>query len=146
MIFDEIKNIKKYNVPAEAVEFVLNLTPEIECGKYILSDNVYASVNEYSTKNHEDCFFEAHKKYIDIQLLLKGEERLDFTFADGYKVKEEYNADKDIVFFYDDERDVYSLKLVSGVFAVLYPHEAHKPQMNYKENKPVKKVVVKIKA
>lgn len=145
MIFDEIKNIGIYNLPEEAVQFIKSLTPEIECGRHVLSDDVYASINEYSTKDFENCFFEAHNNYIDIQILLKGVERLDFTAVEGLEIKDAYDEKRDILFFKDEERDVHSIKLEKGVFVVLYPHEAHKPQMNFNEVHPVKKVVVKIK-
>lgn len=145
MIFDAIKNIGKYNLPFEAVKFIETLNPEIACGKYVLSEDVYVSISEYDTKPSDECFFEAHKKYIDIQLLLCGTERLDFTEIEGLEVKNEYDESRDIAFYIDDERDVHSLKLKNGVFAVLYPHEAHKPQMNFTETNSVKKVVVKIR-
>ena len=59
------------------------------------------------------------------------------------EIDNEYN--EELEFFFDDKRDVQSIKLEPGVFTVLYPHEAHKPQMNFRGCENVKKVVVKIK-
>ena len=141
MIFDKIENLDLYNIPKDAVDFIKNLKPDFPLGRYFISEKIYANVEEYSTKSHVECFFEAHKNYIDIQLLLKGAERIDTVFSEGLRVKEEYNPQRDIEFFFDDKRDVQSIKLEPGVFTVLYPHEAHKPQMNFRGCENVKKVV-----
>ncbi len=143
MIFDEIKNIDLYNLDKKAVNFIRNLTPDIECKKHIIDENIYANVEEYSTK--ESGFFEAHKKYIDIQLLLMGEEVLEYTPLDGLKVKEDYNTEKDIAFYFDGDKPITKLKLEKGFFTVLYPTDAHKPQLKFSSPQKVKKVVVKIK-
>lgn len=145
MIFDKIENLDLYNIPKDAIDFIKNLKPDFPLGRHVINEKIYANVEEYSTKSHQACFFEAHKNYIDIQLLLKGVERIDTIFNEGLAIKEEYNPERDIVFFSDDRRDVHSIKLEPGVFAVLYPHEAHKPQMNFCGCENVKKVVLKIK-
>lgn len=148
MIFDDIKNIKNYaEVDEKIADFILKLTAGQECGKVFLSDDrlVYANVEEYTTKTIENCKLEAHKKYIDIQLLLEGVEELDYINVEGLTVKEAYTPEHDIMFFEIPEKVLNRIILETGKFALLYPHEAHKPQMAYK-NMPskVKKVVVKI--
>lgn len=35
----------------------------------------------YETRAFEDCRFEAHKKYIDVQLMVEGVERIDSQFV-----------------------------------------------------------------
>ena len=143
MIYDEIKNIDLYNLNKDAVDFIKNLTTDIECKKYILNDNVYANIEEYQTK--ESGFFEAHKKYIDIQLLLKGEEIIEYTPLENLKIKENYDSLKDIAFYYDGTLPVIKLKMQPNFFTVLYPTDAHKPQLKISDAQKVKKVVVKIK-
>lgn len=143
MIFDRIEKIDNYDIDKTAVEFIKTLSIDTECKKYILSENVYANVEEYITK--ESGFFEAHKDYIDIQLLLTGEEQIQVTDKDALEIKEEYDSNRDIAFFYDGDSNVTNITLSKGWFAILYPHEAHKPQLTFKETQKVKKVVVKIK-
>lgn len=147
MIFDKIENLRQYDVVSDKIlEFLFNLNENTPVGRYTIDDKVYASVAEYNTKSHENCFFEAHKRYIDIQLLLKGEERLDFRHIDCLTVKEDYNEDKDII-FYTDTETLGSVKLIPDYFAMLYPQDAHRPQMNStSESQCVKKVVIKILA
>ena len=143
MIYDKIENIDIYNIDKIAVDFIKNLTPDIECKKHILSDNIYANVEEYTTK--DVGYFEAHKDYLDIQILLSGEEIIEYTPLEGLSVKESYDKSRDIAFYYDDKNYVTPIKLEEGLFTVLYPQDAHKPQLKYITNQKVKKVVVKIK-
>lgn len=148
MIFDEIKNIKNYSlIDTEIADFILSLSPDVPNGKIYLSENKlsYANVEEYTTKNHINCKPEAHRKYIDIQLLLDGIEELDYTDLSGLTVSEPYDASRDIMFFEKPDRVLNKVVLEPGKFAFINPNEAHQPQMAY-NNLPskVKKVVVKI--
>lgn len=145
MIFDKIENLRQYEIVSEnVIEFLANINENSPTGRYIIDDKAYASISEYQTKSHENCLFESHKKYIDIQLLMKGEERLDFNIIDRLVNGDDYNPDKDII-FYKDTETIGSVKLEPGYFSMLYPHDAHRPQMNSGDTpKLVKKVVIKI--
>lgn len=145
MIFDKIENLRQYDIVSDKIlDFLFNIDENTPVGRYEIDEQSYANIEEYNTKAHENCFFEAHKKYIDIQLLLKGEERLDFTSNEGLDPREDYNPEKDIVFF-NDKQESGTVKLTKDYFALLLPHDAHRPQMNSTKNSlPVKKVVVKI--
>lgn len=142
MIYDKIENIDLYNIDKSAVEFIKNLTGDEECKRYEISDKIYANIEEYRTK--ECGYFEAHQKYADIQLLLTGEETIEYTSLDGLEIKDAYNAERDIAFFYDGTNPVIKLPLKKGFFALLNPEEAHKPQLISSASCKVKKVVVKI--
>ncbi len=75
MITDKLNNIDLYSeIPQVAKDFIKSLTPDIEIGKVVLSDDIYANVETYTTKFPSQGRFEAHDKYTDIQILLKGEE------------------------------------------------------------------------
>lgn len=147
MIFDKIENLRHYDIVSDKIiEFLFNLNENTPTGRYEIDENSYANIEEYNTKPIENCRFEAHKKYIDIQLLLKGEERLDVTSVDGLTPTEDYNSEKDIVFF-NKINETASVKLSKDYFALLLTHDAHRPQMNAgSTSKTVKKVVVKILA
>lgn len=145
MIFDKLENLRRYDIVSDRIlEFLFNLDKNKPLGKYPLDDGAYANIEEYETKCPENCYFEAHKKYIDIQLLIKGEERLDFTNIEGLTEREDYDDERDIV-FYTDKKESGSVKLGKDYFAMLFPQDAHRPQMNSgSEPQKVKKVVVKI--
>ncbi len=146
MIIDKVENIDKYSgIPEEAIKFVQAVTKNDFAGHYDFCDDTFANIDEYETKTFDKCKFEAHKNYIDIQLILDGVERLDFTPIDGLKVSEEYDTERDVMFFENPKELSDSVILNVGKFALIYPHEAHKPQIAI-DNKPakVKKAVVKI--
>lgn len=148
MIFDDIKNIKNYpQIDEKIADFILSLTSDCETGKIFLSidKSVYANVEEYQTKKVENCKLEAHKKYIDIQLLLDGIEELEYTDIENLLISEAYDEVRDIEFFAKADRVLNKVVLKSGKFAYIPPSEAHQPQMAYRNNpSKVKKVVVKI--
>ncbi len=147
MIYDKIENIDKYaEIPEFAIKFIEGLSENIATGRYELGGENYANIECYTTKSHDICKPEAHKKYIDIQLLLSGHELLQFTGVEGLKISEEYDENRDIMFFKKPEYPLNTVMLVKGVFALLYPNEAHQPQMNFNGvSEQVKKVVVKIR-
>ena len=147
MIFDKIEKLRQYDVVSDKVlNFLFNLDENTPEGHYEIEDGVFANVDVYDTKLHANCFPEAHKRYIDIQMLLSGEERLDFANVSELSVKDEYDEEKDVAFFDIPDR-MNTVYLKSGYFAMLFPHDAHRPQMNSTEiSQNVKKVVVKILA
>ena len=77
-------------------------------------------------------------------MLLSGEENLEYTMAGGLEILENYDKDKDIMFFKNKSANSDTVHLIPYKFALIFPHEAHKPQIKIKSCS-VKKVVVKIK-
>ncbi len=148
MIIDKIENISIYkNIPDIARNFILNLKNETPSfGKHILSDSIYANVEAYNTKLLENGKFEAHKDYIDIQILVKGQEQIFVAPQNSLIVSESYDAKRDIEFYSNNISTYSSIKLDGTNFAMLFPHEAHAPQISIDEKvENVLKVVVKIK-
>lgn len=147
MICDNLANISIYSeIPEEVSRFLLSLSSQTPAGHYEISENIYANVDVYETKPINKCKFEAHKRYIDIQMLLDGKEQLDCTSADGLKISEAYDENKDIMFFETQkELPEASYTLIPKRFVLIYSHEAHRPQMALNSiSETVKKVVVKI--
>ena len=145
MIFDKLEKLRQYYVVSDKVlNFLFNLDENKPAGHYEIDDEAYANIDVYETKEYDICFPEAHKRYIDIQMLLSGEERLDFANISELSIKDDYDEERDIMFFHNPEK-MNTLYLKKGYFALLYPTDAHKPQMKSSENsQTVKKVVVKI--
>ena len=147
MITDRLSNIHKYSEISKNVsDFLESLTQDTPTGHYEIDENSFANIDEYNTKPIEICKFEAHKKYIDIQMLLDGKEQLDYLPFDNLKVSEEYDEKRDVMFFENTSETIDSITLEPFKFAFIYPHEAHKPQISTNTPQRVKKVVVKILA
>lgn len=148
MIVDKIEKLKLYKeIPSEVVQFLSELDiNNIKLGKRVLSDCIYVNIEEYNTKDIEVASFESHDKYIDIQLLLKGSENIYYASRDNLSVKVPYDETRDIVFYSDGIQGYPYIKLDGTNFVMIYPHEAHAPQVSSGNlSQKVLKVVVKIK-
>lgn len=145
MIVDKLENIANYSeIPADAVNFIRELTDDIKLGKYNIGVSNYANVESYITKNIDDAKFESHKNYIDIQILLSGKERIYVGSVNDMTISVPYSLEKDIM-FYDEAVEPYDyITLGDSNFVMLFPHEAHAPQVVVSNPSEVKKVVVKI--
>jgi len=118
---------------------------KLETKRYdIDGDNLYVSVSEYITKNEEDARYEAHKKYVDIQYVVNGQELIGIASISSKKeLLESYDATKDIEFFTVNKEINY--KANSRNFFIFFPADAHRPGLKDGENSPVRKIVVKLK-
>ena len=146
MIFDNISNIHIYNLPRVVTDFVSELNSDTKSGRCEICDGIYANIESYNTKLINDAVFEAHENYIDIQILLDGIENIYYCPKGDLEVKIPYNKEKDIVFYAENINNHEFVKLNGSNFVILYPHEAHAPQVSI-NNTPmqVKKVVIKIR-
>lgn len=148
MIVDKIENLKLYKeIPSEVVQFISNLDiRNIKLGKHILSDSIYVNIEEYNTKDIEVASFESHDKYIDIQLLLFGAENIYYTSKENLNIKTPYDTNRDIAFYSDSVKEYPFIKLDGTNFMMIFPHEAHAPQVSINSStQKVLKVVAKIK-
>ena len=115
-----------------------NIAPD----KYIIDgDKLYANIQEYETKL--DAKYESHRKYIDIQYMIRGEEQVGVTDIKNCIICVEYDSEKDLEFFDCTEPEHYET-LYEGEFLVFFPQDAHKPSISTKKTQIVKKVVVKV--
>ena len=146
MILDSISNTDRYSGLGrvyEALSFLqktdfTNTAP----GRYSLDgDDIYYMVQEYETET-ERYTAEAHKKYIDIQLLISGEEVIEWTPLQTEKEIIEENEEKDYIFYKcKTERQIFK----GGEFMIFYPEDIHKPCVAVNEPTKCKKVVAKIR-
>ena len=144
MITDSFDNLKQYKeIPPEAIEFMA--LGGISCGKHILSGKCFINIEEYETKHIQDARYESHRNYIDVQILLSGKEELYYTDIKNLTTDIPYSKEKDIE-FYKDPVAGDKVVLDGTNFILLYPQDAHAPQVAL-NNKPqnVKKAVIKIR-
>ncbi|MCH3846924.1 YhcH/YjgK/YiaL family protein, partial [Campylobacter jejuni] len=83
---------------------------------------------------------ELHQQYIDIQLLLNGEERILFGMAGTARQCEEFHHEDDYQLCSVIENE-QAIILKPGMFAVFMPGEPHKPGCVVGEPGEIKKVV-----
>ena len=82
MIYDRFENLNLYAVPGSllhrALVYARDVAADVADGRIeIDGERLYASVASYETGGRDERRFEAHRRYIDIQVLLAGEETID---------------------------------------------------------------------
>ena len=115
-------------------------------GKTIVDgDNVFINRDTYVARPLEECFFENHEKYIDIQIVLKGQEVIGYTHITNpdLKVTTPYNPDKDVTKYNYNPKGAVFFTLEEG-FALVYTEDAHLAKCKANDE-IVEKVVVKVK-
>ena len=115
---------------------------EIEPGKYeIDGSNIYALVQSYETKPEEKGAWEAHRKYIDLQYLVSGTERMGCANLEAMTVCREYTEAEDCLLL--KGKGIFFL-IEPKNFVVFMPQDVHMPGLAATRPQAVKKVVVKI--
>lgn len=118
---------------------------ELEPGKYeIDGQNIYAMIQHYNTKPEENCGWESHRKYIDIQYLIEGNEQINVAPTDQLVMKGDYIVEKDKISYEVPTIKANALQLNAGQFAVFFPEDAHQASISSEESVAVKKVVLKV--
>ena len=113
-------------------------------GKYpIDGDNVYASVTEDPSKDFDKTNWESHRKYIDLQCIITGNEKMGVWPVMKATVTKEYDDKKDVA-NYSAEGKFYTG--TPGTFFIFFPSDAHRPNITPGGNQIVKKIVIKIRA
>ena len=146
MIFDTLDNIKNYEGLGRvytALQFLAETDfTKMELGRYELQgDDIFYMVQQYET-DPDKTISEAHKKYIDIQFMVDGEEIIGVAPFSCEKTETEAKPEND-VWFYDCKTE--PLTLFKNSFMVLYPNDLHCPGVAVDCSKTCHKVVVKVK-
>ena len=107
---------------------------------------VYALVQSYTGKPHSDHpRFEAHRRYIDVQAVIVGEEAFGWAPIEALQPTDQYDPDKDVIHgTVKPDRAVF-VPLRAGEAMILYPSDAHAPGLALDEPIPVKKIVLKVR-
>ncbi len=145
MIFDKMSNFGKYVSVNEGFKEVYEFMKKTDLlalplGKQPISERVYLNRQQYVGKEEVDKRYESHLDYIDIQIVLKGVEKNNYSFK--APIESEINA-KDC-YFTEAEKDTV-LTLDSENFVIYFPNELHKPCLKVNEE-TVDKIVFKVKA
>jgi YhcH/YjgK/YiaL family protein len=128
-----------------ALDWLRGFDPATEDGRYdVDGDAVFALVSSYATGPSTEKRFEAHRAYLDVQLVAAGEERILHAPADGLAVEVPYEEETDVLFFAEPGVSS-SLLLRTGDLALFWPADAHKPGCMAGGRAQVKKVVVKVR-
>lgn len=128
-------------IPSDMAKLVETLMNDFVPKRYDFDGARFANAEEYNTKLVSR--FEAHRKMIDIQIVVSGTEMIHFApITDEFQVEQEYDPKKDIMFMTGEVKDTVLLR--AGEACVIGPELAHMPGMAVNGSSHVKKIVLKI--
>ena len=94
-------------------------------GRHVIDgDNVYGIVTEAPTKDYDKTAFESHRKYIDLQFVITGEENMAKAPLASVTVSKPYNETTDLANYTGDGK-IYTVP--AGTFILFFPTDAHRP-------------------
>lgn len=147
MILDDLANAPLYFGLGSGVRSALDYLAQTDlsavvAGRYAIDgDRVVAGIDDYDTKPESEGLWEAHRRHVDVQCVISGQERVGVTPLMALDASP-----------YDEERDVLFghgrgdfVTLTPGRFLILFPHDAHMSGRSVGEPTRVRKVVVKIR-
>jgi YhcH/YjgK/YiaL family protein len=117
---------------------------KLELGKHILEgDDLFVILMEYETKESAECIMESHRKYIDIQYMVQGEELMGVALQNGHMPSVPYDETKEAA-FYEASSDSL-IKVAKGQFAIFFPHDLHRPCIKHEKISKIRKAVFKVR-
>ena len=144
MIVDELKNARLYaGVMPDfmgALEYAMSLE-NADCGRYEYGDH-YVMIQQGETRSLEGADLEAHRRYVDVQIVLSGAERVGYAPLSSLKITQDYDAQKDMLLA---EGEAGFIDIRKGMFYLLFPGDAHAPCGHPGTPSSFKKAVVKIR-
>lgn len=146
MILDTIQQANRYLVlnPNFAAAFAFLSRPdlrELPVGRHeIDGDRVYALVQRQRGRKPDAGKLEAHRNYIDVQVVLGGVDTMGWRPTPAcQELATPYNPEKDVMLFAD--RPTAWIAVGPGEFAIFFPADAHLPLISDGE---LHKVVLKV--
>lgn len=148
MILDQLESLGCYRGISKSLDIAIDYLRETDLAALAIGshqvdgDRVLANVMAYETKRPEEGKLEAHRKYIDIQVVLEGEER---CFCAPLPLTTELGAFDEAKDFglYDGPR-LTTMRLANDNFAIFFPQDAHAPALDLDGKAAVRKVVMKV--
>lgn len=112
-------------------------------GRYpIVGDDLIVIVELVPGKTKERARLEAHRRYIDIQLVLEGDEQIGWKpLVDCHNPMSAHNEEKDIRFFHDAPASWIAVP--PDHFCIFFPEDAHAPLVS---SGMVRKIIFKVAA
>lgn len=151
MILDTLVNASQYRGIHPGIDRVLDAaktyTPKnYPSGRVVLDgDNLFMNMASYETHAADEAFFEAHRTYIDVMIMVEGTEIIYVKPTDRLShVYQAYDPQNDALLA-DFDKDAIPIRLEAGSFVVLFPQDAHAPSCQVDGPEHVKKIIGKVR-
>lgn len=148
MILDRLDNASSYRGIHPGIDKALEYLAKTDFarvanGKHELDgERLFAMVQRYRTRTLDQIVWEAHRRYIDVQYIVAGAERMGYTaLRDGLTIKKPYDEQSEAILF---DADGAMFDIWAGGFTVFMPQDVHAPGLAVDQvPSEVVKVVVK---
>ena len=94
-------------------------------------NNIKMNLGKYFTKSENEKFWESHKKYLDVQIMINGTEKVAINDIRDMEVKS-FDEEKDLTILEGDK--AFDIVMKTGDVLVFFPNDVHKPELNVSEN------------
>lgn len=148
MIYGNISTCETYAFLSERIKACFQFAKEhdlngFEKGSHTIDGtNLFVNIVEYETTTKENRFFEAHKDYLDLHLMLDGEEAIGINFIKDL-CQGEYTKEDDYLRITGDVKTL--VNMTNGDFLICYPEDGHMTALQITKPKTIKKAIFKIK-
>ncbi|ENF6095861.1 YhcH/YjgK/YiaL family protein [Salmonella enterica] len=149
MIFGHIAQPNPCRLPSaieQALDFLRNTDfRTLEPGVVeIDGQNIFAQIIDMTTRDAAKNRPEVHRRYLDIQFLAWGEEKIGVAIDTGNnQISESLLEQRDIIFYHDSEHESF-IEMIPGSYALFFPQDVHCPGCNKNIATPIRKIVVKV--
>jgi len=117
----------------------------LDVGKYeIDGERLFVLIQEYDTKPTDECKWESHKVYSDIQYIISGRELMGYAPIDQLTNAIDHTPEKDVVNYKDGKSAGVYFTAETGDFFIFLPQDGHMPNIANERSVRNKKAVVKI--
>ena len=145
MIYDYVKNLDVYAALLPRIEtykkFMVD-SRDLPVGRYELGDGDFVLIQEGTTKPVSEGKFEAHKNFLDLQVVVAGKECIKWQNIDLLGETAAYDQTVDKVNF-SGEGD--TLRINEGMFYIMFPEDGHMACVHLDAPSSYRKLVIKIK-
>ena len=145
MIIDRIERLEKYQAMLSKIDHALAKVKELqkwEEGVRYPFDGGFVFFQKGETKPLDQTQFEAHKKHIDVQLVLEGAETIALEDVANLSPAFPYAEDKDVVKY--DGPTHHMMRITQGMAYVCFPWDAHKAVFHIDQAEAFTKAVIKL--
>lgn len=148
MIFGNVENLREYPFLEEQVRECFAYAKEHDLAAYgkgshvIDGERLFVNIVEYETVAASERFWEAHKSYLDVHLMLSGTEQIDLNFLQNMALLP--YVEKDDFLPMKGEKNS-SVVLGAGDFLICYPSDAHRTAVAAGESQNIKKAIFKVR-
>lgn len=147
MIFGNVKNLCEFPFLEERVKACLEYAKEHDLMSFqkgsheIDGKHLFVNIVEYTTTTSEERFWEAHRQYLDVHVMLRGTEQIDVNFIQNMNVKD--YVEKDDFLSMDGDKNS-SVILADGDFLICYPSDGHRTAVAVDGPETIKKAIFKV--